>query len=250
MASALREEIESNFATFEAQWPAEFADAQAQLLPSRQHFVDSYVRISSIQAWRTTVLMGTLDEDSEAFFFEGQNDFLISHCLARCGSFRQALKALRSAIENIYFCLYYKDHAVELKKWMLGKHKLGFTELHSYFESHPTVTEHTASPNGLEHIKAEYSTLSKAVHGSAKSFRMTKNLTEIRLWGGEVPEVSQWATREKAVIVNVNLLLLHIFRDQLLGAKNRNLRESIGLVVPKSRHIAIKAELGVTLVAS
>ena len=43
----------------------------------------------------TMVRVSSLD-DSLAFFFEAQNDLLVSHCLAREGSFRQALKALPS----------------------------------------------------------------------------------------------------------------------------------------------------------
>jgi hypothetical protein len=187
-------------------------------------------------------------EDSKAFFFEGQNDFLISHCLARCGSFRQALKALRSAIDNIYSALYYNDHPVELKKWELGRHKLGFTELQSYFESHPSVIGKNIALTGLDPIKAEYSTLSKAVHGSAKAFRMTQNLTEVRLWGDDMASVSKWATRERAVIVNLNLLLAHLFREKLQGAGYRNLREVVGLVIPKHQHAELKTSLGISLI--
>jgi len=194
------------------------------------------------------VIYELLTEDSEAFFFEAQNDFLTSHCLARCGSFRQSLKALRSGLENVYFALYYMDHPVELRKWEIGRHKLGFTELHNYFENHPAVTAVDIALAGLETLKAEYSTLSKAVHGSAKAFRMTRNLSDIRLWGYDAPSVGKWATREKTVIFNLNLLLAVLFRDRLQGAENRNLRETLGLVIPKSLHATIKTKLGVTIV--
>jgi hypothetical protein len=133
MASLLRAEIEENFTAFEAQWPKEQVAATTAIASARSKFIASFVRISSIQAWRVTLLRDVLDEDSEAFFFEAQNDLLVSHCLARSGSFRQALKALRSAIDNVLFTLYYKDHPVELRKWELSQHKLSFTELHNYF---------------------------------------------------------------------------------------------------------------------
>ena len=110
-----------------------------------------------------------MNPESEAFFFEAQNDLLVSHCLSRCGYFRQALKTLRSAIDNFYFAIYYKDYPIELEKWLLGNHKLSFSELQSYFESHPLIIDSKIELTGLDLLKVEYSTLSKAVHGSAKN---------------------------------------------------------------------------------
>lgn len=249
MASTLRDEILANFSTFETQWPDEFSTARTDLLPALEKFEQSYIRISSIQAWRISVILGGVCEGTEAFFFEAQNDLLTSHCLSRCGSFRQALKALRSAIENLYFALFYMNHPIELAKWEQGRHKLGFTELCTYFESHPNISEYPVAVACIDAIKAEYSTLSKAVHGSAKVFRMTQNLTEIRLWGNDIAAVGKWATREKSVIVNFNILLLHLFSAELLGTQNRNLREAVGLVVPKAQWPGLKSSIKVTLVA-
>lgn len=249
MASTLRDEIVGNFKTFESDWSAELLTAKASLEPSLSKFEQSYLRISSIQAWRVSVILGNGCEGAEAFFFEAQNDLLTSHCLARCGSFRQALKALRSAIENTFFSLFYMDHPVELEKWELGRHRLGFTELCTYFESHPAIHGRPLALACIEAIKGEYGTLSKAVHGSAKIFRMTQNLTEIRLWGNDLPAVGKWATREKAVILNLNMLMLHIFSSQLQGTNNRNLRESVGLVVPKNQWLELKSTIKITLIA-
>lgn len=250
MAQHLYDEIANNFKLFEIEWPKDLAIAQAALSTAIKYFEQSFVRLSSMQAWRVAVVSQLFSDDSDAFFFEAQNDLLTSHCLARCGSFRQSLKALRSAIENIYFSLYYNDHPIEMKKWELGRHKLAFTELHQYFEGHPSVAGHSLALTALEQLKSEYSTLSKAVHGSAKAFRMTKNLTDIRLWGHDFPSVAKWATREKAVVVNLNIILLHLFRDQLTGTSNRNLRETIGLVVPKKQHALVKSTLGVTIISN
>lgn len=247
MSKLLLGEIEHNYEVFEAQWPTDLTNAIVGLAPTKKHFAASFVRISTIQAWRTSVLTEMMDDDSLAFFFEAQNDFLVSHCLARCGSFRQALKGLRSAIENVYFSLYYKDHLVELAKWNLGYHKLGFTELHKYFEGHPSILGKDVNLTGLDVLKSEYATLSKAVHGSAKNFRMTKDLIDIRLWGNDAHSVGQWATREKSVITALNKLLLYIFAKELLGTKNRALRESIGLIMPGSTCTSFKTELGINL---
>jgi hypothetical protein len=135
-----------------------------------------------------------------------------------------------------------------LAKWEVGQHKLGYSELHNYFESHPALNGIGESLTGLGPLKGEYSTLSKAVHGSAKIFRMTQNLTDIRLWGDDPASVGKWATRERTVIGNLNLLLAHMFRDQLIGAGHRNLREVMGLVVPKASRIHLKSALGITVI--
>jgi len=248
MASALSEEISNNFKAFDKQWPKDLSAARAALgTPAAAHYAASYLRITSIQAWRASIITSKLDEGSSAFFFEAQNDLLVSHCMAQCGSFRQALKSLRAAIENFYFSMYYKDHSIELQKWELGQHKLGFTELNSYFESHPLVAEHGTENTGLSSIKTEYSTLSKAVHGSAKSFRMTQNLVDIKLWSDDVAGVGKWAARERAVINGMNQLLLHLFKDDLQGARQLGLRELIGHVLPKTKHAHYKASLKITI---
>lgn len=243
MTATLREEVESNFDAFEKQWPNDLNQALGALSGLRKRFVDSYLRISTIQAWRTSVILGSVGEGAEAFFFEAQNDFLISHCLSRCGSFRQALKALRGAIENVFFSLYYKDHPIELAKWEEGRYRITFSELNSYLESHPVVCNSPQGRQSLATLKDEYSTLSKAVHGSSKAFRMTKNLTEIHLWDTDVAAVGKWATRESHVITSVNVLLCHLFADKLQGAGNRNLREIIALVVPKRQQKGMKDTL-------
>jgi hypothetical protein len=250
MSAKLREELEFNFEQFEQQWPKELGDAQAALVASRKHFIQSYVAISSVQAWRSAVILGNVSEGAEAFFFEAQNDLLISHCLSRCGSFRQALKALRGAIENIYFSLYYKDHSVELKKWEAGRYRVSFSELTSYFESHPALCEHELALQGVASLKEEYATLSKAVHGSAVAFRMTQNLHEIRLWGGDQGSVGKWATRERHVVTSVNLIMAHLFADKLQGASNRNLRQMVGLVTSKAHQKVLKEKLKITIPAA
>lgn len=248
MSSSLAEEIEQNFTAFEAQWPADFSTAMIGLSSKRDFFASSFVRISSIQAWRTSLLEEKMNEDASAFFFEAQNDLLISHCLARSGSFRQALKALRSSIENVLFALYYKDHPVELTKWTLGQHKLGFSELMTYFESHPSIFSRPINLTGLDLLKSEYSTLSKAVHGSAKCFRMTEALGDIRLWINDKASVGKWSSRERDVITGLNLLLLNLFCENLQGTQALGLRQVLGLSIKKTTRTAIKKELGVTLV--
>lgn len=248
MASALAKEIAENCRAFDKQAVSALATARTALDPANGKFEKSYERIASIQAWRTGVIHELPSEDAQAFFFEAQNDFLVSHCLARHGSFRQALKALRSAIENIYFALYYMDHPVELENWLRGLHRIGFSELTTYLEKHPALSRGFPGTIPLGTLTHEYSTLSKAVHGSAKSFRMTQNLSDLQLWIGDLPSVGKWATREKTVVHAVNLLLLQIFREKLIGTQRRNLREVIGLLIPPTQIAQIKKEQGITII--
>ena len=244
---SLEDELRSNFNQFNQSWRAEANATLTALDIKNDIFSESYSRIASIQAWRTSIIESTIDADSAAFFFEAQNDLLVSHCLAHLGSFRQALKSLRSAIENVLFTIYYKDHPIELLRWKDGEHKLGFTELISYVTSHPLMKGVSEENNGVAKIKDEYSTLSKAVHASAKRFRMTHESVENRLWINDTIELSCWATREVAVIRALNLLLLHCFSSKLKGAAHPNLRQIVGLVVPKKRHSQIRSNLQINL---
>jgi hypothetical protein len=246
--SPLTGELRANFREFDKQWLKELIRVTKGSNPDRPTFESSYSRIASIQAWRTTVISEVMDADSAAFFFEAQNDLLVSHCLARCGSFRQALKSLRSSIENICYALYYKDHPVELLNWEKGKHRLGFRELHHYFTEHPLLSSVSTNLNGLGVLSGEYATLSKAVHASAKRFRMTTDLVDTKLWIQDKSAIGQWNTRERAVIVALNQLLLHMLSDHLQGAKHRALRETAGLLFSKPQKIDIKKRLGVLLI--
>ncbi len=244
---SLKDEIAVNFETFNSVWRQE-ANATLVALDSKKSiFSESYARITSFQAWRTSVIEPSLDVESAAFFFEAQNDLLVSHCLAHLGSFRQALKSLRSCIENVLFTIYYKDHPVEFQKWEAGAHKLGFSELATYLSSHPKLIGSSETNNGIAQLKEEYSTLSKAVHSSAKQFRMTTDLAENRLWINDGAAVSKWATRENATIRALNLLLLYFFSSSLQGAANINLRRVIAITLPKTRFAQIKADLKVNL---
>lgn len=245
----MRDEIEADYDIFEKQWPKDMVAARTSNTRQKEVFVESYCRIATIQAWRVHVIQSVCDENSEAFFFEAQNDLLVSHCLAQSGSFRQALKALRSFIENVFFALYYMDHRVELQKWEAGQHKISFTELHNYFLSHPGLEKANGQDTGLDVLKDEYSTLSKAVHGSAKKFRMTKDLADVQIWMSDPMLVGMWMTREASVVIAVNLLLAHLFRTKLDGAQLTGLREVMGIVMPPKRRQYLKSKLKINLIA-
>lgn len=244
---SVKDELRVNFEAFDKAWRKEANETIISLDSKTEIFSESYGRIACFQAWRTSVIEQTIDSDSAAFFFEAQNDLLVSHCLAHLGSFRQALKSLRSCIENVLFTIYYKDHSVEMLKWSTGDHKLGFAELIGYVTSHPKLNGVSENNNGIAQLKNEYSTLSRAVHASAKRFRMTTDLAENRLWVSDEIAVSSWATRETAVIRGLNYLLIYLFSDHLQGAAHQNLRQVVALIIPKNRQTQLKNDLEINL---
>lgn len=244
----LQTEINHNHDSFEIDWISDQKECIESLKIKSELFRKNYTNICTIQAWREFVINKKLSIDSQAFFFESQNDLLTSHCLARSGAFRQSLKSLRSSIENIYFSLFYNEHPIELLKWKDGLHKISFQELHTYFSGHPYLKNTTEQECGLANLKDEYSTLSKAVHGSALAFRMTKNLTDIRIWSNDISEVGKWSSRENSVISSFNLLLINLFKDELLGTKNRQLRQVIGLTLTDKKISNIKEKLNINII--
>ena len=242
----LKREIEANFDKFSEDWKQKMLEAMADLDKSQDIYLKSYARLTSLQTWRNH-LDSRISSGSLAFFLEAQNDALVSHVLARLGSWRSALKSLRSCIENTLFCLFYMDHPIELQQWHLGAHRLGFTETITYFERHPQVITVNLQLTGIPRLKEEYSTLSKAVHGSAKSFRMTVDVQSTLLWSQVVSHLGAWATREQRTVASLNLLLLTLFRDQLHGTSFLDLRRTVSLAVPTQKYPQIRAELGISL---
>jgi hypothetical protein len=241
----LLKETEANFKSFDAAWRQAMDRVGGELAKEGATFLTSYRRLVSLQAWRA-FLQSRISASSLAFFLEAQNDALVSHVFANLGSWRAALKSLRSCIENVAFCLYYKDHPVEFQLWETGKHKPPISDYLNYLEHHPQRVT-VASVDPIPHLQTEYSTLSKAVHASAKSFRMTKDVKTTQLWNEAKASLGQWQTREGAVLANLNLLLLAHFRDQIGGAAEPGLRESIGLAVAPTLFPDIKTNLNVVL---
>jgi hypothetical protein len=241
------DEVDNNFDSFFSSTPEDVAAVTQQLNSKKDRFKESYRRLVSLQAWRSEVFDNNVDPKAEEFFKEAQNDALMSHSLARQGAWRVALMSLRSCIENILFGLYYCDHLVELQQWENGGHKLGFTEVTSYLNRHPKFHENSEQQTGIEGIKTEYATLSKAVHGSSKLFRMTKNgaIEGLNIYSN--PDLGAWLSREKNTLNFLNRILIVFFQDNLQGAANINLRKAISLAVPESKHNEISEKYGVKL---
>lgn len=243
-------EIDQNFDVFfdevEVNIHSVIAGQKAEQYKNK--FKQSYRRLVSYQAWISEILEKVACVESISFFKEAQNDALASHALARQGAWRVSLMSLRSCIENTVFGIYYLEHPVELKLWTIGKHKLGFTESVNYLAKHPKfIGLADDSINGIEALKTEYSTLSKAVHGSSKLFRMTKTGSIEGLNIKSDSDFGGWQTRERFVINAINLLLLTFFRDDLAGAANSNLRKAVSISIPDSKFSKIKEHYQVNL---
>jgi hypothetical protein len=243
----LKEEIANSFAIFQEDWQKELAGRISDLPNHSECLGESYRRLTTLQAWRANIIATTLSEGSFAFFAEAQNDALISHVQASLGSWRVALKSLRSCIENMLMCLYYKDHSVELRRWEKGEFRLGVAAAISYFESHPTLKGVPCGLTGLEMLGKEYSDLSLAVHGSSKSFRMTDEGKAVALWKMDEKFLSIWSSHEKKTISAINLLLLAMFHEQLEGAKASALREALAFAISSKKDAEIKSILKVSI---
>jgi hypothetical protein len=242
----LKDEIRLRFDRFEAAWQTELTTVAKALEKAEGVYFQSYLQLVSLNAWRSELLASNISSDSASFFLEAQNDGLVSHVFARIGSWRSALKSLRSCLENTAFCLYFKDHPVELTLWKTGKYKPGFSSTVEYLAGHPALDGIDQAVTGLDIFAKEYGTLSKAVHGSA-AFQMTMEKGATSLWTDSVRSLGKWRTRERLVLQSINLLLMTVFRDQLQGAQRPQLRKAISFAVSPAKFSQIKSILGIAL---
>jgi hypothetical protein len=244
----LKVEIEERYRRFVGEWKGELLQAFDELLSADGTYLDSYTGLTSINAWRQYLIEPTLSARACRFFTEGQNDAIAAHVFARLGSWRASLSALRSSIENILAALFYNDHPVELRLWEQGRHRVGFGELVNYFRRHPDIRGLSGNLTGLDGLEREFGTLSRAVHGSGESFRMSPGTGMTNLWVGSKPRVGAWRTRDEATVRNLNLFLLALFGASLQGTAHPGLRDSIALVITSVELRAeLKAQMGVSL---
>jgi hypothetical protein len=244
--STFEAEVAANYDSFDNSSFTMLNGVREELSADRDRFLESYRHVASLQAWRATLLQELLSTETLAFFLEAQNDALLSHVMARMGIWRPALQSLRSCIENTLMTLYYMDHPVELMLWAEGRHRLGFAEVHTYLQRHPLLDSVAESLSGLPVLQAEYATLSRAVHGSAVSFRMA-DTNGPQLWSSDRAKLGSWQTRERQVIVAINLLLLSMFREKLQGTSRPALRDASGAIMSKTRRAQIKSALKISL---
>lgn len=244
----LRDEIDANQRAFFDDWTAQ-AQKNWATLKGDVAFVLSYRRLVSMQALKTFIVLRRYSNGSILFFTEAHNDALVSHVNASIGAWRPALQALRSCIENVLNAIYYTDHPVELELWSAGKHRMTFAELIRYMEGHPRLAGLSARVTGIQYLKAEYGTLSKAVHGSAARFRMTDKAATVLLWSADPIKASMWSAREEKVLEAICLLLICLHRDQLQGASLASVRDVLGYCVSNSSRALLRKTVTVNVPA-
>lgn len=237
--SALSDEIDANAAAFASQWPKKIADNLKQLQPDGK-LTESYRRIAAIQALKSGIIEPKYSGPAVSFYAEAQNDLLTSHVLASFGAWRSALQALRSSIENVLNAFYYNDHPVEVRLWQSTDFKMSVAGLFSYFGAHPDIVQVGLPTAGVEQLKSEYSTLSKAVHASAPSFRMTDPAAKLLLWSSDKVKLGMWATREQKVVEGICLLTAILNQPRLSGAALPQVRAVLEFAVTSAKRKKLK----------
>ena len=240
--SDLSDELDVNAEAFKLKWKDDL-DVNFAALGHDDKFLRSYRRIAALQALRTSLIVPLYGASVADFFVEAQNDALTSHVFASFGAWRSSLKSLRSCIEDTFGALYFKDHPIELRLWEQGDMRLGFTATHKYFVEHPDLKLCKDGVSGLDTIKEEYATLSKAVHGSAKGFRMTENAAGLLLWNTQQAKLGAWETRHKKVLEALCLLVVCLHAPKLQGAAHASLRSVLGFAIGPNRRTQLRDQL-------
>ncbi|WP_282044932.1 hypothetical protein [Roseibium album] len=238
-------EIEKSYRDFEKRWQEQRKKSECDL-KSSAIFKLSFKRLIAMQAWRVELFDELMPSGASEFVLEAQNDLLIAHIQARSGQWRSALQAQRAAIENYLNSLFFLDHPIELRLWNKGSFRTTFSELCKYIEGYPFDIYVQENDSGLGQIKKEYALLSMAVHGSAKSFRMTKS-GGASFFTADQMSLGKWNTRNRLLVKAINSILLCFFYKYLLGAKKRNLRKSIGLIMSPKEKKKVKQTYGVNI---
>lgn len=236
--------FKGNYEAFSATLPADIGKNIA-LLRDEDALLDSYGMIATVNAMKIELLKDAVHEEAFRFFSEAHNDLLISHMNASFGSWRPALQALRSFMENHLAAVYYSDHPVELRLWTDGKFSISPRELREYVCSHPSVCKVAPDVNVKGLLDGEYATLSKAVHASNDLFRMTGADGAISIMDADKAELGKWHTRQKAVIDACMLVVCVVYCSHLEGAKLPRLRESLGRVLKKASKAVLKKNFSV-----
>ncbi len=231
------DEIARSYQVFEDNWIDKLNNRIADT-SKPPDFADSYVRAASIQSWKS-VLSNKTPDYCQAYIDEAQNDILSALILARLGSWRLSLKSLRSSLENAAKFIYYKDHSVEELQSRNGSFKFSFSDFLKYLEGFPYEKSVPRQITALPMLRAEYATLSKAVHSSGEKFRMSIRGPLPQMWVDSQIDQNQWIDREKQVLEAINLLFMSFFFSSIEGTKYPDQRIVISKSVRNSSHTDI-----------
>lgn len=242
----ISEQITHNYLAFSEKFPKDISE-NATVFRGENALLESYARVAALNALKVDLVSVNFPTGAAEFFFEAHNDALISHVNASIGSWRPALQSLRSFMENCLAAIFYMDHPVEYKKWESGNFRITPRELRAYVIEHPTL-EKLAKDLGLQsELDSEYSTLSKAVHGSNSLFRMTSAEGKTNFAKASLPDLGKWSARERSVVSLCVVLLVALLKDHLDGAKQQEVRSALAVAVSKKGRDALKKHYGVSI---
>lgn len=213
--------------------------ADSRLLRLYQHAL-------SFESWRKHLLDSKLSRGLP-FWYEAQNDYLLALTHGGQGILRSALQSLRSFLENATGAIYYSEHPVEAKRFELKDFRMTWSETKEYLASYPYSSPKAFRTTLWQVLNKEYSELSRAVHGSAESFRMTAGQQFPTISAATPQAIGAWATRMQAAARAVNLLLLQHFASELEGARLPALREDVSKALSATDRSDVRQKLSVVL---
>lgn len=248
----LRSELKANASTFVRDIPVELARIHASLSIDVEKTTSAYAAAAALQAWRTEVYTRAPGPIRD-MLLEAQNDAVQSLVLGHLGMWRPALQSLRSCIEAVVRIAFFTDHPVELG-WWTGKSGFSISirkTIQEYLPKHPLVEPFAGVagiPDVTSQLYEQYSLLSKAVHASAISFRMTK-AGDVSFSNSSATDYGQWLACHRKTLQAVSLLMLMLNRSQLRGTAHSGLRKLLSVVLPKNVVAASRTKFGVVLMA-
>lgn len=242
----VRAEISENYLAFSKKISSSIASNISEF-EGNEKLIESYARIAAINALKVDIVEPHFPKGAAHFFFEAHNDSLISHVNASYGSWRAALQALRSFMENTMAAIYYLDHPVEFMKWSAGNFRMSPREMREYISEHPKLDKLNKELKLKVALDKEYGTLSKAVHGSSSMFRMTTADGKTNIANPSPADLGKWSARERSAVDICMTSLVGVVSDHLDGAKMPNLRGALSAAIQPNSRAAIKKHLDVTI---
>jgi len=243
------EEIKANYLAF-AQTVSDTVVANIASFKGDDKLSESYARIAAINALKVDLVEPHFPKGAAHFFFEAHNDALLSHVNASFGSWRPALQALRSFMENTMAAVYYVDHPVEFEKWSNGDFQISPKEMREYIAEHPKLTKLVKELDLKAALDKEYGTLSKAVHGSSSLFRMTTADGKTNIANPTAADLGKWSARERSAVDICITALVGVLSNHLDGAKMQNLRAALRVAIQSNSRTALKKHMDISIPAS
>lgn len=240
------DEIKGNYIAFTKKVSCSIV-ANIESFKLNEKLLESYARVAAINALKVEIVEPNFPSGAAHFFFEAHNDALLSHVNASFGSWRPALQALRSFMENTLAAIYYLDHPIEFEKWKNGDFRISPRELRDYIADHPRIVSISKELDLKSSLDKEYGTLSSAVHSSSILFRMTNPDGKTNFAAAKLPDLGKWSTRERSAIDICITALVGILSNYLDGAKMQNLRAALSFAIQEKSRRALKKHVNVLI---